>query len=68
MKVTLNSGEQYPFYDFCDSILFDKVECDVPEETVLRWKRIMAEFEEMQYAMAASMKCKLIDRLNKTDP
>ena len=47
MKVFIDADEWYPVYFLEDS----GVACDVPEETVARWKRIETEFHKMQVEM-----------------
>ena len=48
MKVKISSDEWYPVYELDD---FHGKECEVPEETVNRWKHIREEFDLMQKEM-----------------
>lgn len=55
-KVRLESEEWYPVH----SIENSGIECEVPTETVERWKRVETEFglvqKEMEDAIAAAIK------------
>ncbi len=52
MKVKIDSDEWYPVY----SIVSYGTECEVPEDTVQRWNRIMGEFDVMQKEMRETLK------------
>lgn len=51
MKVKIDADEWYPVYSVTDDC---GTKCEVPEETVERWKRIEKEFDVMQDEMRAA--------------
>lgn len=54
MKVRIEGDEKYPVYDFVDEWpnLGHLVEVD--EATAARWRRVIAEWEQVQEEMAAA--------------
>jgi hypothetical protein len=51
MEIMIDSDEWYPVYSVVEDF---GVKCEVPEETLERWRRIAREFAEMQCEMNAA--------------
>ncbi len=49
MKIKIDIKEWYPVYEIDND---EGIECEVPQETLIRWERISEEFDTMQGEMA----------------
>jgi hypothetical protein len=55
-RVQIYSDERFPFFGLHE----EGTECEVPREVKVRWKRVMAEFEQVQTEMEKRLEKKLV--------
>jgi hypothetical protein len=49
-NILISTNDKYPFFDF-GSDKFADSPCDVPDKTIIVWKKVMDEFARVQMEM-----------------